>query len=123
MDKLEQRSLNKRRKILNSAICLFKNHTIKKVTMDDIAMQANVSKVTIYKYFGDKESFYESIGETIFDRFYNRIENYHHEKEPLTQRMINCTYILIDFITSGNLSLCLELSKLNENVKKRARDV
>ncbi|QUI23179.1 TetR/AcrR family transcriptional regulator [Vallitalea pronyensis] len=118
MDKAEQRSLNKRSKILDSAIGLFLTHTVKKVTMDDIARQAHVSKVTIYKYFGDKESFYASIGETIFDRFYSRIENHHHEKETLTQRMINCTHVLIDFITSQNLSLCLALSQLNEQVKK-----
>lgn len=119
MDKIEQRTLKKRKKILESAICLFLNNGIKKVTMDEIAAHSNVSKVTIYKYFGDRECFYEHICETIFDRFYDEIERQHNTEKFLTQRMISCTYVLIDFITSGNLSLCLELSKLTEYARKK----
>lgn len=117
MDKLKERTLRKRKKILDSAISLFLHNDLKKITLDDIAKQANVSKVTIYKYFGDKEIFYKHIAETILYQFYHQMESHHLTKTSLTQRMISCTLVLIDFITSGKLSICLKLSKFNAEVK------
>jgi AcrR family transcriptional regulator len=48
----------KAEKILNTTIKLFIHEGVKKTTMDEIAEKANVSKVTIYKYFIDKDTLY-----------------------------------------------------------------
>ena len=42
--------------IAASAIYLFSRNGIKRVSMDDVARKANVSKRTLYEFFGDKES-------------------------------------------------------------------
>lgn len=119
MDKSKQRTLKKRAKILDNSIKLFLDNDIKKVTMDDIAKQSNVSKMTVYKYFGDKELLYQYVGESVFERYYNDLEREFDSREHLTQKMIRCTSVLIDFITTGHLSLCIKLGRLNEEVKRK----
>lgn len=47
--------MNKKDQICIAARKLFSNYGFKKVSMDEIANLANVSKVTIYSYFKDKD--------------------------------------------------------------------
>lgn len=47
--------MEKKEQIIKTARQLFTLYGYKKVSMDEIAKQANVSKVTIYSYFKDKE--------------------------------------------------------------------
>jgi len=49
------------RRIKKSALELFKAHGVEKVNMDEIAAQAGVSKVTIYKYFHSKEELFQQV--------------------------------------------------------------
>ena len=53
-------------KILDTTIRLFIRDGIRKITMDDIAENSHVSKVTIYKYFVDKDSLYFEVSKHIF---------------------------------------------------------
>lgn len=52
---------NKKDEILKSARELFTNYGYKKVSMDEIAKNANVTKKTVYSYFNDKESLLKSL--------------------------------------------------------------
>ena len=56
MNGYEKRAETKKRKIKREASKLFNKYGFNKVTLDEIASYANVSRVTIYKYFGDKEA-------------------------------------------------------------------
>ncbi|SER57086.1 transcriptional regulator, TetR family [Gracilibacillus ureilyticus] len=56
MDGFEKRTYQKRLNILEAALKLFTNNGIKKVSIAEIAMKANVSQVTIYNYFESKEN-------------------------------------------------------------------
>lgn len=58
MDKQTPKKRTKKEHILQSAKTLFVAHGEAKVSMDEIALNATVSKVTIYKYFGSKEALY-----------------------------------------------------------------
>ena len=58
---LSKRSQKKIESILQNAEKLFIKYGFNKVTMDSIAYEANVSKVTLYKYFPDKHHLYEMI--------------------------------------------------------------
>lgn len=58
MDKQTPKNRTKKEHILQSAKTLFVAHGEAKVSMDEIALNATVSKVTIYKYFGSKEALY-----------------------------------------------------------------
>lgn len=61
MDQLSARSQRKVNSIVEQAARLFVRHGFHKVTMESIAQYANVSKVTLYKYFTDKSALYEHI--------------------------------------------------------------
>lgn len=52
---------NKKDEILKSARELFTNYGYKKVSMDEIAKNASVTKKTVYSYFDDKESLLKSL--------------------------------------------------------------
>lgn len=58
---ISPRSQRKVESIVKSASRLFVKFGFHKVTIDNIANESNVSKVTIYKYFNDKQAIYESI--------------------------------------------------------------
>lgn len=87
--------------------------------MDDIANLSNVSKMTIYKYFGDKESLYQSVGEALLDRCYNDLREQFDSEINLIEKIARCISVLINFITQDNLSLCTRLGELNDVVKDR----
>ena len=53
--------MDKRSDILEAAAALFAQFSLKKVTVDEIAEKASVSKATIYKYFESKEEVFEQV--------------------------------------------------------------
>lgn len=57
----DRRRERKKETIKNKAIELFDKYGVKKVSMDEIAKEAQVSKVTIYKYFQSKEDLFREL--------------------------------------------------------------
>ena len=53
--------MDKRSDILEAAAVLFAQFSLKKVTVDEIAEKASVSKATIYKYFESKEEVFDQV--------------------------------------------------------------
>jgi AcrR family transcriptional regulator len=68
MDGFERRKDQSRGKILNAAEALFIKHGTNKVSVDDIARKAGVSKVTIYNLFGSKENLVHDCRLTVINR-------------------------------------------------------
>ena len=56
-----QSTQRKMARIKQAALDLFTAHGVGRVSMDEIAAQARVSKVTIYKYFGSKDELYAEV--------------------------------------------------------------
>ncbi|MCL7749465.1 TetR/AcrR family transcriptional regulator [Halalkalibacter alkaliphilus] len=54
MDGFQRRKEQKKRNILDAALTLFMEYGISKVSISEIAKEANVSQVTIYNYFESK---------------------------------------------------------------------
>jgi AcrR family transcriptional regulator len=54
MDGFQRRKEQKKRNILEAATTLFMEYGIQKVSISEIAKEANVSQVTIYNYFENK---------------------------------------------------------------------
>ncbi|MBP1948467.1 TetR/AcrR family transcriptional regulator [Virgibacillus litoralis] len=61
MDGFQRRKERKKDTILFAALTLFKDFGIKKVSVTEIADQANVSQVTIYNYFGSKDDLIHAV--------------------------------------------------------------
>lgn len=72
---LSKRSQRKVDSIIEHASLLFVRHGFHKVTMESIAQYANVSKVTLYKYFKDKQALYEDIILRQFNEEYAQIKD------------------------------------------------
>lgn len=64
---ISKRSLQKMENIKTAAKDLFNQYGFNKVTMDSIVQHSNVSKGTLYKYFGDKQVLYEEIVMDIYN--------------------------------------------------------
>lgn len=58
---------NKRKDIINAAMDAFLEHGYRKTSMNNIALLAQVSKRTLYKYFNNKEEIYLTIINEILD--------------------------------------------------------
>jgi AcrR family transcriptional regulator len=64
MNGYKRRTEEKKQKILQAALELFQQHGLNKVTIRDIAAQAGVSHVTIYKHFRDKNDIMRQVIKT-----------------------------------------------------------
>ena len=56
MNGFERRKQQKKENIIRAALELFMKYGFKKVSVNDIAVKANVSPVTIYNHYGNKDS-------------------------------------------------------------------
>lgn len=71
---LSARSIKKINSILKNAEREFIKYGFNKVTMDGVAAKANVSKMTLYKYFSDKSALYEEILKNNYFNEFDQIE-------------------------------------------------
>jgi len=69
----ERRKLRKREQILRAAEHLFKKQGFRKTTVDDVAIEAGVSKVTVYNHFTDKQHLIE---ESLKTSLHKKIDHY-----------------------------------------------
>lgn len=76
MDGFQRRKEKKKESIMKAAFELFISYGFQKVSVAEIAKKANVSQVTIYNYFGDKDSLFKSV-------FYNYMDEKIGEAEAL----------------------------------------
>ena len=60
--------------IIEKARVLFNNYGYTKVSRDEIAKDANVTKKTVYSYFKDKESLFEYFVEEQLNKLKKSIE-------------------------------------------------
>ena len=131
---LSNRSQKKVDSILLHGSRLFVQHGYHKVTMESIAQYANVSKVTLYKYFSDKQALYEHILKENFLKEYNevveiinsrlsfeekivqyilaKIRKYYDKSQPIFKDEITLSLGIQKFIRKYNNLLLIERNKL-----------
>lgn len=107
----------KAEKILNTTIKLFIREGIKKITMDDIAENTNVSKVTIYKYFMDKDTLFLEVGKYIFSHFSDKLNNIILSNDVLIKKLYDYLDVVSEFINNGRFDLGIELIRYNQDVE------
>lgn len=101
--------MNKKEEIIKEARELFNLYGFKKVTMDEVAKAANVTKKTIYSYFKDKEELFKYFIEEELLLIKEKIEK---EKKDES---------FIDSLTD-NIILMLKLRKESPIVKNLIKD-
>ena len=122
---LSTRSQKKVDSILLNASRLFVQHGYHKVTMESIAQYANVSKVTLYKYFSDKQVLYEHILKEIYLEEYNEIIEVINSHLPFEDKIdgvvkarIRKYYDKSKPIFTGEITLSLDLQKFIKKYTK-----
>lgn len=102
MKKTAEKS-EKRQKILNAARLLFsRTHDFRRVSLEDIAVEAGVSPTTIYNNFGNRETLvYEVIKELVNTNLeHNRALI--HSKLPFSQKLIGIVSSKMDMAGAVN---------------------
>lgn len=73
--------------IVNAARSLFTDYGYKKVSMEEIAIKAGVTKKTIYNYFHDKEELFEYFIKEELEKMTEVFEENLKEKESFSERI------------------------------------
>lgn len=76
----ESKRAQKEQNIVEAAERVFRNLGFKNAKMDDIAVEAGITKVTLYSYFQSKENLYLALTyralQTLNDRYYDTLDRY-----------------------------------------------
>jgi AcrR family transcriptional regulator len=107
----------KENRIIDKAIKLYIQNGPKKTTMDELATAANVSKVTIYKYFDDKESLYLQVVILIIETFADALSDAVHSDITYKQKIESFLDIMVKFVDSKKYELCEKLALLNDEAQ------
>jgi AcrR family transcriptional regulator len=90
---------NARKKlILNSAIEVFKSKGIEHATMDEIALEADFGKATLYYYFKSKEEIFNTILVNGWITLWDSIEDIVVEKNTPRKQFINIIKRIIELV-------------------------
>ena len=112
---------NKKEEILKSARELFTNYGYKKVSVDEIAKKANVTKKTVYSYFNDKESLLKSLIEEELVHMKNIIIR-HSDETNFFEGVNKVLYELLKYKKETKLfeTLSKEVNELNTASSKKS---
>ena len=99
----------KRQEIIDSARSLFTEYGYKKVTMDEIANNANVTKKTIYHYFKDKNELFEYFITEELEKIKDKFEKQLAKKSTFSKRISLGVKEILDF--KKNSPLIASLTK------------
>ncbi|ADK79237.1 TetR/AcrR family transcriptional regulator [Sediminispirochaeta smaragdinae] len=83
----EKRTLKKKENIKNASIELFSLYGIKKVSMNEIAEKAQVSKVSIYKYFNSKDDLIRYVIKAVSSEILSDINNIIESENPFPEKV------------------------------------
>lgn len=95
--------MNKKEQIIEAATNLFSKYSYKKVSMDEIAKEANVTKKTIYSYFKDKNDLIKYIITKELQRMKSINDKIDRQDIPFIEKINNLILELIDYRTNSKI--------------------
>jgi len=87
MNGFERRRQQKRESIKQSAVQLFLQNGVEKVTIQEIAAEAKVSYATIFKYFGSKQDLVVEVMKWLYEQAYHELESIIKSEKPYLERV------------------------------------
>ena len=118
MSQREQRKQEKRHRILKNALALFSVHSYSGTSMDAIAAAADISKPTLYDYFGNKEGLFSAVLEKATDELLGPFRQL--EGKGMVALMVEFAWQYADFVLRPDM---LSLSRLVIGEAERFPDV
>ncbi|WP_051341921.1 TetR/AcrR family transcriptional regulator [Pseudonocardia spinosispora] len=82
--------------LLKTAEECFERYGVRRVTMDEIAAAAGVSRPTLYRYFGDRDSLIKSIVDHRAGKLVSKVHRLLDEQATLADKLIAGTLFLVD---------------------------
>ena len=120
----------KEEQILKAARKLISKYGFKKVSMDEIAQEANVTKKTVYAYFDSKESLLNALIRSELNKVRKDLEEIESKKGDLISSLHEALYKLMLYRHQNNFFKILfeeaeivSNSKLRESIKIIEKDI
>ncbi|MEE2061681.1 TetR/AcrR family transcriptional regulator [Rhodococcus artemisiae] len=85
-----------RGQILKAAESVFRRYGVLKTTMDDIAKEAGVSRPTVYRYFGDRDTLITALIEARSRRLFDKARAYLRERETFAEQVVDGLVFLVE---------------------------
>ncbi|MEZ7240700.1 TetR/AcrR family transcriptional regulator [Rhodococcus sp. GXMU-t2271] len=85
-----------RGQILKAAESMFQRYGLTKTTMDDIAKEAGVSRPTVYRYFGDRDTLITALIEVRSRRLFDKARDFLRERETFAEQIVDGLIFLVD---------------------------
>lgn len=111
------RRQKKRRDIVGAAKELFIQHGIDRVTVDEIATAARVSKVTIYNHFGSRENLIQEIVLDIIEDENERLRYIADSDITSDQKIESMMAVKIENHQAGNRALIMDAAARDAELK------
>lgn len=110
--------MNKKDEIINVSRKLFTKYGYKKVSMEEIAKEAKVTKKTIYSYFNSKEDMFKFFIKEDLHLMKENIEVDMNNELPFLERVSNCLYRSLLYRKNSDLirTISNEIHKNNTSV-------
>ncbi len=95
--------MNKKEIIIESARELFTTYGYNKVSMDEIAKKANVTKKTIYSYFKDKENLFQYFIDEELNKMKEEIDKKEKKNLPFIEKVTKVLFYILEFRKNSKL--------------------
>lgn len=110
--------MDKKEKVIETARRLFTEYGYKKVSMDEIAKESNVTKKTIYTYFKDKESMFKYFIDEELKHMRLIVEKIKNSNDTFINKLGNGVYQVITYRNNSKLFSNLIKDFKDENSNK-----
>lgn len=102
MDGFQRRREQKENAILQAALTLFMDAGVQKVSIAEIAAKANVSQVTIYKYFESKENLTQLVLKFYVEQIWEEQKKQLNSDLPFLDKIKQITFSKSDYANQFN---------------------
>lgn len=95
--------MNKKEILIDTARDLFTTYGYNRVSMDEIAKNANITKKTIYSYFKDKETLFQYFIDEELNKMKQEIEKKEKKNLPFLEKVTKVLFYMLDFRRNSKL--------------------
>lgn len=112
------RTSQKREKIVATAIALFSNYGIRRVTVEEICREAGASKMTFYKYFSNKIELVKHIWHGWAEEGYTRFEEIKALDVPFPRKIQMMLDYKMEWLSQISPELVAELLRADSELRE-----
>ncbi|MDR3340341.1 MAG: TetR/AcrR family transcriptional regulator [Candidatus Symbiothrix sp.] len=101
--------------IIDAAQRLFYKYGIKKVSIEEICSEGNVSKMTFYKFFPNKTELAKTVLDKVFDNAIKQFTDLMESDLPFSEKMHGLLMMKMKSTKDANWAFIVELYKNSDN--------